>query len=321
MSEELIAHPSVAETISKAAAASKGNGLFDLNAITKVIDKCPDCGGEIRVYIEPTPETPPRCPAFCMREEIITEGHKKRNIWNGCGYRELKKRVESKVQVKYDEALKTNAIGFMKKNSLMTDDSIWKKTLNSYKTTDQETTLAKSKAEQFVSDLLVKNTHGRIESNAHVVLTGTTGSGKTHLSMGMIYRYLKESGYTQKVMLVSYRELLEQLKFAMNDEEARKKITGEIMTEIKRADLVLVDDIGAQLGKPDAPTNPTPYDIDTMSSLFEARLDKATIITMNLSANEIKRLYGERVYSRIVNNVGDRFIKFEKTPDKRITGI
>lgn len=314
MSQELIAHPSLAETINK--------GLFNLNAITKVIDSCPVCGGEMRVYIEPTPETPPRCPAFCMHEEIIPSGiSKTRKIWNGCGYKELKKRETRIVEEKYDEVLKTEAIGFMRHNSIMTDESIWAKTLNNYKTVDQETTAAKAKAERFVEELVTKNDKGQIESNAHIILTGNTGTGKTHLSMGMIYRYLKLTGYKKKVMLISYRELLEQLKFAMNDAEARKKVTGEIMREVKKADLVLVDDIGAQLGDPLNPTKPSNYDIDTMNSLFEARLERATIVTMNLSGDQIKQLYGARVDSRISNNVGDRFINFKNTPDKRINGI
>lgn len=312
-SKELVAHQSISDLVTK--------GYLSINSVTRIVGVCPYCDGELREYIEPE-GTPPRCPPFCMHEEFIEgERGKRKSYWSGCGYRAMKKREDKIVANKYQEALKTDAIGFMKKNSIFTNTSIWDKDFNSYQEMDDETRIAKKKALTLVNDFLTKNEKDKIESKAHAVLTGKTGTGKTHLSMAIIYEYLKLSGYEQQVLLVSYRELLEQLKFAMNDSEAQKKITGEVMREIKRADLVLIDDIGAQLGNPLNPNKPSNYDIDTMNSLTEAREERATIITMNLTSLQIKQLYGDRVYSRIVNNVGDRFIKFEETTDKRVNGI
>ena len=42
------------------------------------------------------------------------------------------------------------------------------------------------------------------------------------------------SNYKIACSFISYRELLEQLKFAMNDPEARKAVTGSLMAELKR---------------------------------------------------------------------------------------
>ncbi|MGO2265825.1 MAG: ATP-binding protein [Vagococcus salmoninarum] len=318
MGESLVAHSSVAGLITK--------GFLDIDLITCVVGTCPYCEGELREYIEPTKDTPPRCPPFCMHEQTIpAERGKDKVVWSGCGYKAMEKREQTIVEGKLTEAIKGEAFGFMKRNSVFTDNSVWSKSFENYKEIDPETKLAKEKAFSFIKDLNVP------DSSAHIFMSGKTGVGKTHLGAAVVFEYLKQNNYKKECLLVSYRELLEQLKFAMNDAEARKKITGEVMTEIKRADLVLIDDLGANLGsfdfskplsKDNQPiTSPTGYDTDTLNSLFEARMEKATIITTNLSSQHIKQLYGERVYSRIVNNVGNRFIKFEKTPDKRITGI
>ncbi|MGH2311114.1 ATP-binding protein, partial [Enterococcus faecalis] len=92
-----------------------------------------------------------------------------------------------------------------------------------------------------------------------------------------------------------YRELLEQLKFAMNDEEARKAITGVAMSEIKAADVVVLDDIGAELGdfnKRDEKGNMilsrgSNFDIDTLTRILESRIDKPTIMTSKLKSKQI----------------------------------
>lgn len=316
-SKELVAHKSIADLVTK--------GYLNIDSVTRKVGVCPYCEGELREYIEPE-DTPPRCPPFCMHEEFI-EDHRgrKKSYWTGCGYRAMKKREDKIVANKYQETLKADAIGFMKKNSIFTDDSTWGKSFDTYQELDPETITAKAKAMAFVSDLAKK------DSNAHVFMSGNTGVGKTHLGASMVFEYLSQTGYKTTCMLISHRELLEQLKYAMSDNEVRKKVTGDVMREVKRVDLVLVDDVGANLGSFDftkkidknnkPPSIPTSYDIDTLNSLFEARLEKPTIITTNLTSNHIKQLYGERLYSRMVNNVGNRFIKFEETTDKRVKGI
>ncbi len=316
-SKELVAHQSIADLVTK--------GYLNINSVTRIVGTCPYCDGELREYIEPE-DTPPRCPPFCMHEEFIEGARgKRKSYWSGCGYRAMKKREDTIVANKYQEALKAEAIGFMKRNSIFTDDSTWDKSFETYKELDPETTAAKAKAQAFVSDLVKK------DSTAKVFMSGNTGVGKTHLGASMVFEFMARTGFKTTCMLISHRELLEQLKYAMSDEEVRQKVTGEVMREVKRVDLVLVDDIGANLGsfdftkdidKYNKPASvPTAYDIDTLSSLFEARLEKPTILTTNLSSKHIKQLYGERLYSRMVNNVGNRFIRFENTSDKRVKGI
>ena len=93
------------------------------------------------------------------------------------------------------------------------------------------------------------------------------------------------------------------------------------MNELKRIDAVVIDDLGAELGKITEPSNPTNYNLDVLTSLAEARLNKATIFTSNLNSDQMLTLYGDRIYSRIMNGaVKDGKInafRFRVTEDKK----
>ena len=105
----------------------------------------------------------------------------------------------------------------------------------------------------------------------------------------------------------------------MKDEQARKTITGTLMAEIKSADLVILDDLGAELGvKGNDSTN---FNNDTLNRIVEARQNKATVFTTNLTGKEMSQAYGERILSRIMSNSQGFVMKIEGTSDKRVAGI
>ncbi|EMW5597135.1 ATP-binding protein, partial [Enterococcus faecalis] len=144
-----------------------------------------------------------------------------------------------------------------------------------------------------------------------------------HLAMSTAWEVLEKSNYDKRCLFISYAELLEQLKFAMNDEQARKEITGSLMAEIKSADLVVLDDLGAELGvkQIDDRNKSTNFNNDTLNRIVEARQNKATIFTTNLTGKEMSQAYGERILSRIMSNSQGFVMKIEGTSDKRVAGI
>lgn len=152
-----------------------------------------------------------------------------------------------------------------------------------------------------------------------MILSGKSGVGKSHLAMSTAWEVLERSNYDKRCLFISYAELLEQLKFAMNDEQARKEITGSLMAEIKSADLVVLDDLGAELGvKGNDSTN---FNNDTLNRIVEARQNKATVFTTNLTGKKMSQAYGERILSRIMSNSQGFVMKIEGTSDKRVAGI
>ncbi|WP_338366137.1 ATP-binding protein, partial [Enterococcus faecalis] len=157
----------------------------------------------------------------------------------------------------------------------------------------------------------------------HMILSGKSGVGKSHLAMSTAWEVLEKSNYDKRCLFISYAELLEQLRFAMNDEQARKEITGTLMAEIKSADLVVLDDLGAELGvkQIDDRNKSTNFNNDTLNRIVEARQNKATVFTTNLTGSGLRQAYGERIISRIMSNSQGFVMKIEGTSDKRVAGI
>lgn len=258
---------------------------------------CPDCGGEMYYW-----------------KHQEKDGQKPTPTCPKCGYADLMQREQKKVAEKLETVNREQAIARMKQNSIISDSRAWSYLMDNYNVYDDETARAKHQASKWIAEII----NGK---NIHAILTGRPGVGKTHLGFAIAQSVLEKSNYKMNVAVVSYRELLEQLKFGLNDKEAYKVIQGSVINDLKKVGLVVIDDLGAELGRIEEPSKPTTYNLDTLTSLVEARLNKATIFTSNLNSDQIFNLYGERIYSRIINGAstkeGMHAFRFKTTEDKR----
>ncbi|HFD6940704.1 ATP-binding protein [Enterococcus faecalis] len=263
-------------------------------------DPCPECGGNLYAWRAKNKDGSDRCPPTCME----------------CGYKARKKAEDLETEKMFNDSLKARAINYLKYSSLYTDKNLINCRFKTYKTVDTETKLAFEIANRATTEIL-------LNKPIHMILSGKSGVGKSHLAMSTAWEVLEKSNYDKRCLFISYAELLEQLKFAMNDEQARKEITGSLMAEIKSADLVVLDDLGAELGvkQIDDRNKSTNFNNDTLNRIVEARQNKATIFTTNLTGKEMGQAYGERILSRIMSNSQGFVMKIEGTSDKRVAGI
>ncbi|AEB29585.1 putative ATPase, AAA-superfamily [Carnobacterium sp. 17-4] len=269
-----------------------------LTKLTYIVETpCPECRGDMRAWREKEGD-PPRCATVCL----------------ACGYRSLQKKEAITTKKLFEESMKTKAMNYLNYGSIITNKKLLEFRLDQYKEIDLETINAK----QVAMSALDKFKNGE---EVHVIFSGSTGTGKSSLSVGILQEALVQSNYDKKCLFINYRELLEQLKFAMNDAEVRKKITGTVMKEIKLADLIVLDDIGAELGTIKDEARGSVYNLDTLTAITEARENKATIFNTNLTSVQIKEAYGERILSRMMNNSTGLMFRFKNTSDKRIAGI
>ena len=204
-----------------------------------------------------------------------------------CGYKALRVKEDIQTERIYNDSLKARALSFFQNGSVLRDKS-------------------------YVNDVLLNHP-------SHFILSGKSGSGKSHLSMATAWEILERSNYDKKILFISYQELLEQIKFSYNNAELRKEIEGSLIADIKTTDLVVFDDIGAELGS--GVSNSRQFTNNTLNTLLEARQNKATIITTNLSGPELREAYGERIVSRIFKNSEGYALKFQQTADKRIKPV
>ena len=126
------------------------------------------------------------------------------------------------------------------------------------------------------------NSHER-----NLLFTGTSGTGKSFLSH-CIAKNLLDKGY-----LVVYRtadELLSDLK------EIKFKNNYEIEELILNCDLLIIDDLGTE--------QITDFSISELFTFLNKKIlkQKKMLVSTNLSPEEIKLNYDERIYSRLMGN-------------------
>ncbi|MYV04432.1 hypothetical protein [Furfurilactobacillus milii] len=275
---------------------------------------CPICGG----------------PMYCFKASKAYEsGQPQFSCPNPeCGYKEgqddnIVGNVLSPEQLT-EKSVRTGAIRYMKYHSVITDTSLWSHRFDDYVINNMAEQRVYDKSQNYVKAVVAGG-------NNHLVMGGETGVGKSHLAMSILWEFLKQTNYqrvtnrrdtagreyespvARHVLYVNFRDLLELLKLGMNDKNTAKDMAA-VMKEIKLAELVVVDDLGAESSNRD---EATAYVTEQAMSIFEARQYKPTVITTNLHKNELAAAYDARIWSRLAENSTGFVLNFAGIPDHR----
>ncbi len=121
---------------------------------------------------------------------------------------------------------------------------------------------------------------------------GTVGTGKSFLS-GCVAKELIDSGHS--VIYFSSASLFERISqnaFDYHNKEALK----DIYEDIYSCDLLIIDDLGTEVT--------TAFSSSQLFSCLNERIlrKKSTIISTNLSLQELRDRYSDRIFSRITSN-------------------
>ncbi len=141
----------------------------------------------------------------------------------------------------------------------------------------------------------------------NLLLIGKTGTGKTHISTAI----------AREIISLGYDVIYDSAQNIVSDFEADKFRSGYGAYEPKgqkylECDLLIIDDLGTEFT--------SQFTVSCLYNLINTRRNKgmATIISTNLTAEELARKYEDRIYSRLVG-AGTKIMVFEGK-DRRIFG-
>ena len=120
---------------------------------------------------------------------------------------------------------------------------------------------------------------------------GKTGLGKTHLSLAIADEVTKR-GFN--VFYSSAQNMLNRLE---KEHFSREKSETDTLEELFAADLLIIDDLGAEFS--------TSFTVSQIYNIINTRMidGKPTIISTNLTMDEIEDKYSQRVTSRIIGSI------------------
>lgn len=164
------------------------------------------------------------------------------------------------------------------------------KTLDSFsaETRDQQRTLAICKA-------YVDRFDDRLAQGGGMTLLGSVGTGKSHLAYGIGNALLAQG---RRVMGIDVYELIDLIKERAFDKRDGTSEREAIKTFVSDLDLLILDEIGAQLG--------SEWEMLTLFKVVNERYKQQlpTILISNLSQLDLKEYLGERIVDRMQEGGG-----------------
>lgn len=213
-----------------------------------------------------------------------------------CHREEQERQNSIKAQEQFEREQEQKRLYFLKDFSLMDDD---------LKSASFETYHAVTKEQK--EDL--KNVRSQLKGyldglDYNIVLIGDTGVGKSHLAYSAIKAL---SDHTKKMgLFINVVDLLAKIKEDFS-------LEAEYIRRISEAEWLVLDDLGTE--------KVTEWSNGILYSILNKRTK--TIITTNLSPQDILGTYGKRVYSRVFKKTGlgttnEHVYQFTTKQDKRM---
>lgn len=241
--------------------------------------------GEIGAIIEPNGKLIKKyickeCAEEVERKEMIIpigpmKGEK--TILNfGCKCPDRKLARESAAR---SEALRSDKMKDLFNYYSLLNQSLQEATLENYEPDNDRLKKVKNQVETYIKEF---------DGKKSLMLFGDYGTGKSHLSVS-ITKELMEQG--KECLFLSLPKLLTKIKDTYNNNGVTEN---ELLEVIKRVDLLVIDDLGAE--------HSTPWAIAKLFEVIDDRAGKATVYTTNLTSEELRERFNERNFSRLMDN-------------------
>ncbi|MDA2440074.1 ATP-binding protein [Bacillus cereus] len=239
----------------------------------------------------------------CETHKMTKMNFKGQVVCPRCYLENESKKLQEHEQTKWEADQTNKQKHLFHQQSMIADSNIRKANFDNYKPTSEEGAKNLELAKVIAKDYR----NGKI---FNTIMAGNCGAGKTHLAYA-IAEELAGSGIP--VVFVTVGELLRKIKSTFKKDSSLTE--DEIIRTLVHAEVLIVDDLGAELGALDTDTKATNFINRVLFDVFDGRQGKSTIFTTNLTGERLEGAYDERIVSRIFN--GFRALVFKDTKDYR----
>ncbi|OEL06879.1 DNA replication protein DnaC [Staphylococcus xylosus] len=199
-------------------------------------------------------------------------------VKDGCDCEMIELAKQKKAE--FDRSNKVRKANKIFKLSIINDD-LKDVSFASYNSTSEELEKAKNICVRYANNFDLNNKQS-------LILHGTFGTGKSHLSMS-IAKTVKSEGYS--VLYMNVPQLITTYKSTFNNSMMSERELDNIIADV---DLLILDDYGTSL---------TSYGIGKMFEVMESRTGKHNVITTNSNSKEltVSKDYS-KLFSRMMKN-------------------
>lgn len=172
-------------------------------------------------------------------------------------------------------------------NSLM-NPKLEKATLQSYIPPNDELLCAKDDFIRFIDEY-------DPNEPTNLLVVGNYGTGKSHLAAATTKEFMKR-GYSAAFIQVN--KLMTKIQASWNNKTDLTE--DEIITFLSTVDLLVIDDFGAELTTKEIEQES--WKNKRINQIIDNRVGRATILTTNFTTEDLFKMYGEREFSRVLED-------------------
>ena len=212
---------------------------------------------------------------------------------------------------KIKQSLALKDYNTLKNKSILTNKELFNATFGTYETKLAEESRNKERAIK----VFQKYKNGE---TFNTWFTGLPGVGKSHLAMSILQNLNEFGSKDKSCLFISFDEMLLRIRNSFDNKES-------MYTEfyfvdlLSSVDYLVIDDLGAETGRTKTEKKASDFTSRILYAISNARQDKSTIITTNLSKSELADMYDPKLVSRLQGSIA--LIDFKETSDKRVRQI
>ncbi|MEQ3452416.1 ATP-binding protein [Enterococcus cecorum] len=225
-----------------------------------------------------------------------------------CQREQINQKDEQDTAERLARKHKERTYGMLNRSSIVGNEKLFTKTFENFDVISHETQKVKEQAKQIAKSYLDGN-----EFNC--ILTGQPGTGKSHLAMAILQHINENANPYMSCLFISLIDLLAEIRDSFNSQT--EGITeSQAKRLLKSADVLVIDDLGSESSFGSENNQASDFVQRVLFQILNAR--SRTIITTNLSGQELKQVYNPKIISRLLeNSESEHFINMTGIKDNR----